>query len=72
MVLITSWKHNPRRHQGARYSNTLIAFTRGIQKPKVMSPKSHPRDMGIDYEMTNDQLFNEGIFPASKWHGRTW
>jgi len=61
-VLITSWKRKTTRPQGARYSSTTIAFTRVNQKPNVTSPQSHPRDMGLYCGMTNDQLFDEGLF----------
>jgi len=66
------WKHKPGRHQRARYSSTIIVFTRGNKKPKVMSPQSHPRYMSINYGMTNDQLSDEGIFHTSEWRVRTW
>lgn len=56
------WEQKLRHSQSTRYSSTTIAFIRGISKPKVMSPQSHPRAMGIKCWMTNDQLPDEGIF----------
>jgi hypothetical protein len=70
-VTMTPHECKPRHPQGARYSSIIIAFTSGIKKPKVMSPQSHPRNISINYWMTNDQLPNEGIFFTYALHGRT-
>jgi len=53
------WWHlrntNQEYTSGTRYSSTMLAFTRVTQKPKVMSPQTFPRDVGINCGMTIDQ-----------------
>jgi len=58
------WERKLRHYQGIRHSNATLAITRGIKEPNVMSPQSHPRDMGIDYWMKNDQLSDKRIFSS--------